>query len=76
MRINLFLQDCKAAKEKYFDRQEVDLNTYSVQPTNLDDIVSAELEKKSFITDSGLTDPKSKIDHLRKPLQSRLEQIL
>ena len=46
MSINSFLQECKAAKEKYFGNQEVDLITYSVQPTNLDDIVSAEFEKK------------------------------
>ena len=46
MSINSFLQECKAAKEKYFEDQEVDLITYSVQPKNLDDMVSAEFENK------------------------------
>ena len=42
---NYFLQICKVAKEKYFGCQEVFSISYSVQPTHLDDIVSAEFEK-------------------------------
>ena len=42
LNINSFLQACKVAKEKHFDNQEVYLMAYSVPPTNLDDIVSAE----------------------------------
>ena len=46
LNINSFLQACKVAKQKHFDNQEVDLIAYSVPPTNLDDIVSAEFKKK------------------------------
>ena len=68
LNINSFLQACKVAKEKYFNSQEVDLINYSVPPTNLDDIVNAEFEKKSIIPDPGLKNPKSKINHLSKPM--------
>ena len=48
LNINSFLQACKVAKEKYFDSQEVDLIAYSVPPTNLDDIVNQEFERKNL----------------------------
>ena len=75
LNINSFLQACKIAKEKHFDNQEVDLMAYSVPPSSLDDMVSAEFEKKSIIPDPGLTNPKSKIIHLSIPMQDRLETI-
>ena len=71
--INSFLQSCKTAKENYFNQKEID--SYSVQPTNLDDMVRAEFEKKSIIPDQGEKNPTTKITHLSKPLQKRLEGI-
>jgi hypothetical protein len=60
--INSFLKDCKEAKYKYFSNQDV--AAYSVQTTNLDDIVNAEFEKKSIIPDPDSKNPSSKISHL------------
>ena len=51
------------------------MTSYSVHQTNLDDIVNAEFEKKSFIPDPGSRNPSSKISHLSIPLQKRLEGI-
>ena len=65
--INSFLQDCKAAKYKHSNHQDV--TSYSVHQTNLDDIVNAEFEKKSIIPDPGSKNPSSKISHLSIPLQ-------
>ena len=69
------MQECKAVKEKYFQDQQLDLITYAMQPKNLDDMVSAEFEKKSIILDPGLVNPTKKIDHLSKKLQDRLGTI-
>jgi alkaline phosphatase len=71
--INSFLQDCKEAKYKHSIHQDV--AAYSVQQTNLDDIVNAEFEKESIIPDPGSRNPSSKISHLSIPLQKRLEGI-
>ena len=75
LNINSFLQASKVAKEKYCNSQEVDVIAYSVPPTNLDEIVNAEIEKKSIIPDPGDKNPKSKISHLSKPMQERREGI-
>ena len=42
-----------------------------MQPKKLDDMVSANFEKKSIIPDPWLVNPTSKVDHLSKSLQDR-----
>ena len=75
LQINSFLQECDLAKTKYFQDQEIQSSSFSVQPKTLTEIIQSDFEKKSIIPDSGLINPVSKIDHLPPHLQSRLNGI-
>ena len=69
LQINSFLQECDLGKTKYFQNQQIQSSSFSVQPKTLDDIIQSDFEKKSIIPDCGLINPISKIDHLPPDLQ-------
>ena len=45
LQINSFLQECDLAKTKYFQNQEIQSSSFSVQPKTLDDIIQGDFEK-------------------------------
>ena len=48
LQINSFLQECYLAKTKYFQNQEIQSSSFSVQPKTLDDIIQGDFEKKKY----------------------------
>ena len=72
--ITSFLQECKLAKYKHSNLQE-EINSYSMQPLSLDDMIQANFEKKSIIPEVGPKDPTPDISHLSPEIQGRLKII-
>ena len=72
--ITSFLQECKLAKYKHSNLQE-EINSYSMQPLSLDDMIQANFEKKSIIPEVGPKDPTPDTSHLSPEIQGRLKTI-